>query len=466
MRGQLRELGQRAADRLHSSTPKVRRQVQMVIGALFVAIFVVASFSVDRAVHALNQVAGSYGFRSNVEATYASDTSSDNIPNAPTSFSCETPSRTSGTISCGWTAVSQTVASTNYDNHSAYEIYYATSSSNATRASGTRWGTANDSALSTRSTNSTTLSGLTAGTTYFLTIYALDSNSNYSAASSTVSAIALSGGGGGGSIFATPAVPATPATPAVPGVGPAVPATPATPAIPPSFVIRAPTDERLPGILSHLALARTTTEDQRATSLIQRVMTGLHDIGGTGRPAEITVDQRATLRNFVAYGVSGETNRIGSGERASAVENFARVFGEFPKTDVDYQAAHAMVICENGLPCGDIKQIRRAEFAESDFLAEFQRINGRFPCKGITDEKVCAAEWRALEILTYGYKPLKRNLGLERKAIIAFKRMKYIEDFKGRREVKQAGKGPTTIGHWNAVRACVYGNPQTCPLVK
>jgi hypothetical protein len=444
----LKKIGRSLADRLSSHDERTRRRWQAITGVVFMLVFVVSSIAVNRVVLALNQAAGNYGYVSGSYG-YQNSASSDYIPSAPTSLA----SSVSGTsVTLNWIKPTTTTGSTSVDNFNQYLVHYDTSSL-STCSGGTQ--------VTTTST-STALSSLTAGTTYYVAVCSQDTNSNSSDAvtGSFTTASASSGGGGGGSagggsgssISSTPSTTTTATT----TVAPAVSSTTGKTSV---ATVAAPTVANKTAILAAIGETFSAAKETTGTSLLQKAL-------GSSTVASLGSAVREAIVTYVSYGNSAETKRLGAGERASTVENFSRIFGATPTGDTDFQALHAMVLGDDGKPVADIKKIRRAEFAESDFLAEFHRLNGHFPCAATDDQALCDSEWLSLEIMTYGYKPLNRNLDLERTAIRGFKAISYVEDFKGTRVTKAKGVNPSAIGHWNAIRSCVYGNPQTCPLLQ
>ncbi|MDO8599332.1 MAG: hypothetical protein Q7S02_04440 [bacterium] len=197
--------------------------------------------------------------------------------------------------------------------------------------------------------------------------------------------------------------------------------------------IRIPTDAASIGVTPDAA------KENAALPLVQKVL-------GLAREEEIEGSLHGAIITYVAYGHTPETKNIGSGERASTVERFRVLYGAIPKTEQDYRALQAMVI-ESGL---DIVVVKRAIEAERKGLGAFRRIFKHLPATTVTDQELKDAEWKALRIITYGLKPLRRDLVSEQRVIKAF--------------TARFGK-PKAVEDWDAIRACVYGSPHTCPLL-
>jgi hypothetical protein len=420
----LRELGRKIVDRLRGEGGTHRWKAGA--GIVFMLVFVVASLAVNQTVLALNLAAGNYGYRSGTYGYNASTTSSDYVPSTPASFACSTPASGTGNVACSWTATSTTTGSTNYDNHSVYNLYYATSSANANSSSGTLWGSSNDSALATRTTTSTTITGLTAGTTYYFTVYAVDGNSNTSAAATVVSAAALQGGGGGGGGGALPpsifsVTPATPATPAVPGVGPAVPATPATPSIaanPQALIAHLIAS----GIAASRDVAGEGTNQTRVTS------------SATEFRVTLSAEVRSVAANFVTYGASAVTVRLGSGERLAVLRDLMETLGSTVQGDASKLLLVAEQISSGQKPT--IRNLAKEQAQAKTALVSFQKLTG----KKAPDFKN-AKDDLAWNTMLYRVR-FSRDLVKERAGITKFR--------------GTFNKTPKTPADWAVVRAWAY----------
>lgn len=202
--------------------------------------------------------------------------------------------------------------------------------------------------------------------------------------------------------------------------------------------VRVPTDRA--AIAEKVGAPVSTEQETAAASLVTKVL-------GSTTVSAVPESVRAAMVTYVAYGHTPETAKIGSGERASTVERFKLLYGMAPTTDTDFRALHAMVM-ESGV---DIVQVKRAIEAEKKGLGAFRRIYRYLPATTVKDQTLIDAEWKALRIITYGLKPLHRDLAKERTAIRA-----YTATF---------GK-PSRIEDWDGIRACVYGSPTTCPLLR
>lgn len=202
--------------------------------------------------------------------------------------------------------------------------------------------------------------------------------------------------------------------------------------------VHVPTDRAT--VAASVGAPMSATQETAAASLVTKVL-------GASTVSAVSDATREAMVTYVAYGHTPETAKIGSGERASTVERFKLLYGTAPTTDTDFRALQAMVI-ESGV---DIVKVKRAIEAEKKGLGAFRRIYGYLPATTVKDQALIDAEWKALRIITYGLKPLRRDLAKERTAI-----KQYTATF---------GK-PSRIEDWDGIRACVYGSPTTCPLLR
>jgi len=294
-----------------SNDPRKKKSWQGTIGIAIFTLFVLSSVIVNQSVQALNQAAGNYGYYG---GTYgyggSSDSSretSDQVPAAPTSFSS---SVTSTTASLSWTAptltTDSTAISTGGGSIASYKFHYYTSS-----LSSCSGGTS-----SVPTSASTSLSGLTASTTYYVAICATDNNVNDSAAltgSFTTSATTGGGGTSGAVVGGTITTPApTVTTPVV--TTPTV-TTPAVtgPSIPSSVVANA----------AQLAAQLGVKQDTKAEVANNTKVTN------SAKEFKVTLsaEVKTVVTNFVTYGTSSAAIKLGSGERLALVRDALDTLG-------------------------------------------------------------------------------------------------------------------------------------------
>lgn len=207
----------------------------------------------------------------------------------------------------------------------------------------------------------------------------------------------------------------------------------------PPSTVPAITEIRIPTDAVAIGVTPDAVKENAALPLVQKALK---------LPSEDAIEGslHGAVITYVAYGHTAETAKIGAGERASTVERFRVLYGDTPKTEQDYRALQAMVI-ESGL---DIVAVKRSIEAERKGLGAFKRIFKHLPATTTTEQELKDAEWKALRIITYGLKPLRRDLVSEQRVIKSF--------------TARFGK-PKTVEDWDAIRACVYGSPHTCPLL-
>lgn len=332
------------------------------------------------------------------------------LPSAPTGLACSKDSSTSSTVNCYWNQVTTAIDGSALDNFSSYKLYYATTSGNANRTSGTAV-----TAITPATTLTTSITGLTSGTEYYFTVYTYDTQNNYSAASALAAATpgssgSTSGGGGGGSSSTTTVVPAIPATPAVPGVSPAIPATPA--------VVFNPSDAK--SLADDMGVARDT-KGEAANAI--KVAADAKEFGVT-----ITAEQKIAMANFVTYGISDATEKLGSGERRALLRDYLQTIGRANViwADVERMATGQKPVNRN---------LAKEQAQVGAVLARFKAIVGHTP------NFQNAAEDLAWNTMMYRIR-FDRNLNLERSGITEFKKL--------------YGRIPTSPLDWSVVRAAGY----------
>lgn len=421
MSDKLRRFGQKVSEGLNGDGGQSRRRWQAGVVLLSMALFVVASVAVNRVVLALNQAAGNYGYRSGSYGYQTSETSSDQVPSAPTGFSSGTPGTSSATIS--WTAptttTDSTAISTGGGSISSYKFHYNTSSLSA--CSG---GTS-----STETTASKSLSSLSSSTTYYVAICATDNNSNDSAAltGSFATAAATGGGSGGGgagaSIFSAPAAPAAPAAapaaPAVPGAAPAVPAAPPATASDAATLVAHLVTQGIAAVRNTAAEATNATRVTSSATEFRIVLVAI---------------VQTTAANFVTYGTSSVTVALGSGERLAVVRDLFETLGTTVQADAAKLLKAAEEISSGQKP--SVRNLAKERAQVQAALPAFRKLTGRDRpnFKNVKDDL-------AWNTILYRVR-FPRNLAKERAGISKFRSL-----YK---------KVPKTPFEWAQVRAYAY----------
>ena len=131
--------------------------------------------------------------------------------------------------------------------------------------------------------------------------------------------------------------------------------------------------------------------------------------------------------DFVAAG-SASTVKLGAGERAGVLNSYKSAFGKAPETEAEW--ADVIRISNNELPSlANPAAVNKAK-------AEFKKVYGR------EAEMNNSYDQTALNMITYGLRPDRRDLDLERAGIRVFTEIyKYL---------------PVSAFDWDTVRAIAY----------
>lgn len=140
-------------------------------------------------------------------------------------------------------------------------------------------------------------------------------------------------------------------------------------------------------------------------------------------PLELAVEFRNMVKNWTAYGTSGGL-RLGAGERAGVVDSYRAVYGHVPRTECEWR--DALRIASGKLP--SLNQPR-----EQQMLATFKTIYSR------DADRTQPRDNAAINIMTYGIRPMVRSLANERAAIRIFHRI--------------FGHNPANATEWDTMRA-------------
>jgi hypothetical protein len=115
---------------------------------------------------------------------------------------------------------------------------------------------------------------------------------------------------------------------------------------------------------------------------------------------------------------------LGAGERAGVVDSYRAVYGHVPRTECEWR--DALRIATGKLP--SLNQER-----ENQMLATFKTIYGR------DADRTQPHDNAAINIMTYGIRPMVRSLANERAAIRIFRRI--------------FGHNPANATEWDTMRA-------------
>ncbi len=387
--------------------PGKKKQFQSAVGIVVFSIFVLSSVVVSRSVQALNQAAGNYGYYSGTYGYNTSTTSSDAPPAASTSLTTSSGTTTSVTLS--WTAPTLTTVgtaiSTGSGSISSYNIYYGTSSISS----------CSGSSSTTSTSTSVSLSSLTAGTIYYVGVCAVDNNSNEGSAltgsfttqSSGGGTSIVTGGGGGTTTGTTYPTGETTST-----TGETATVAPVT-----TDVL---SDANT--LSSQMGVTRNTTAETTNTTSVNNSAT---EFG-----VALTSTQIVQAANFVTYGTSTATQKLGSGERLALVRDALDTLDRFPNSPTTFfeQLATGQKPTDRNLT-REVVQLRQV-------LPMWEKLMGRRP------NFKNAKEDLAWNTMMYRVRFTPRDLVKERVGITKFRSV--------------FGRTPTSPLNWAAVRAWGY----------
>ncbi|MCX6715069.1 MAG: hypothetical protein NTX72_04605 [Candidatus Uhrbacteria bacterium] len=236
------------------------------------------------------------------------------------------------------------------------------------------------------------------------------------------------GGGGGGS-----AAPATPAVPAVPAVTPAIPATPAVPEIPatPDASVELPEAAAPVAVLIHdpskfdellaaLGTASNPSEFAKYKALVKS--------DALAFKVGLTDAQQTTIANFVTYGASTATVKLGSGERRAVVRDYLETVG---RSDVIWDDVQRMSTGQKLVN----RNLAKEQAQVNNVLANFKKMVGHTPNFKVPAEDI------AWNTMMYRIR-FPRDLNLEKQGITKFKTL--------------YNRIPSTPMDWSIVRALGY----------
>lgn len=169
-------------------------------------------------------------------------------------------------------------------------------------------------------------------------------------------------------------------------------------------------------LLSYSGVSMCQMDEMTATARVNTVF---------GAISNATV--RTSIINFVSCGTP-TTLHLGAGERAGIVNSYKAAFGRLPSTSAHW---YDVIKIGNGRFPGET-----SASSEGAASVRFKRIYLRNPSVINENDKA------AVTIMSYGLRPLPRNVNSERAAIITFKAVfRY---------------NPSSATDWDAVRAIAY----------
>ncbi|MFA6534573.1 MAG: hypothetical protein WCT37_05420 [Patescibacteria group bacterium] len=377
-----------------------------IIKGLFVATLVVlaVSFSTTSVYSSIITSGSGYAWGYTYDQFTYGYAYSSALPNAVATFSCSSASSTS--VTCNWVAGSGASDSTSLEYFYQYLIYYSTASGSADYTSGTLGAT-----VTSQATTSATISGLTSGTAYYFRAYMKDTlfshgvASGLAAATPGASAGSASGGGGSGGSSSTSNNPVVTVVP----TGTTTTAT---------VTVSSPTSAA--SLAAEMGVARDTkAEVANATKVASDV---------AAFKVTATADQKTAMANFVTYGISLATVKLGSGERRAVLRDYLETVG---RANVDWADVERMTTGQKPVN----RNLAKEQAQVSAVLAKFKALVGHTP------NFQNAAEDLAWNTMMYRIR-FTRNLTVEKSGIVEFRDL--------------FGKNPVSPLDWSVVRAAGY----------
>lgn len=268
------------------------------------------------------------------------------------------------------------------------------------------------------------VSGLTNNTTYYYKVSALDASDRESAATAAVSVIPVApvvagGGGSSGGAYVLPTITTTPATPATPAATTeTIKTTPASQAAPVAVLIHDPS--KYDELLAALGVASKPADFAKYSALVKS--------DALAFKVGLTAAQQTAIANFVTYGASTATVKLGAGERRAVVRDYFETVG---RADINWDDVQKMTTGQK--PVHRNLVIEQSQVGK--VLANFKLMVGHTP--NFKD----ASEDIAWNTMMYRIR-FPRNLVTEQQGIVEFKTI-----FK---------RVPSTPLEWSAVRALGY----------
>ena len=373
------------------------------------------------------------------------------------------------TASFSWSAVSET-------NFNHYEIWYGTNQTDVQNRTGTasEWDNSDDANLATKTLTSTTITGLSAGATYYFKIWALDNYGNEGTVTDTsgntlalipsnltltidsstqISASWQANGNPAGTEYYCNNL--TAGTNSGWTTGTSWSSTNLLPGSSYSFEVKA-RNAALTQTNYSDAVNATTIGSLGIIVMIPPIQAPLPVVGtenmappnesgrenqgeeATRRSRQISEliqeaidiirwDVKVMIINFNSYGTP-QTVKLGAGERAGVIDSYQNVFGQLPETKEDWEDVLKISLGRWPTQRSEIKEAQ----AEKVFQKIYQRaVDRRKP-----------REDAAIIIIAYGLRSETRNLESEKAAIKIFNKIFHHL--------------PATSQEWNDVRAIAY----------
>lgn len=140
---------------------------------------------------------------------------------------------------------------------------------------------------------------------------------------------------------------------------------------------------------------------------------------------DLVLVSKVTVANFIENG-STSTMHLGEGERAGIINSFKAIYGKYPSTACEWQDVVDMGSDKVPMTKNAVRE-----------MAKKTVFKGLFGRENKTDDQ------RTLDLMTYGLRPMSRDLGKEASGITRF--------------AAHYGHSPITSDDWDLARALAYG---------
>lgn len=175
-------------------------------------------------------------------------------------------------------------------------------------------------------------------------------------------------------------------------------------------------------ILAELKQLRDMVKEQAAQIVhLKKLTEGVKAIAQAAQDA---------IKNFIAYGVDDNTQKLGEGERAAVIYSYKAAYDKLPETEAEL--ADVIKIADGRWPS------MTSEEAEKEAKAIFEKIYKRIADMSDANDNA------AITVMAYGLrqKAENRNLESEKKGIETFRKI--------------FGHTPNTTEDWNVMQAITY----------
>lgn len=176
----------------------------------------------------------------------------------------------------------------------------------------------------------------------------------------------------------------------------------------------------LAGYIDRLTLAGTSLSSVIFKALTKTLLAKI-------MPSETELLTKVSISNFIENG-SKSTKHLGEGERAGVINSFVSIYGHYPVTGCDWQ---------------NVIQMSREQIVKDKVTTRETTKQGLFQSVYKRTVTTSSEDQKALTYMTYGMRPMSRDLRAEDKTNQLF--------------LKLYGHYPRTADEWDLMRAMTYG---------